>query len=568
MRYLLAAEADKIQEFIFRSSRLREVVGASQLLSRFCRSEDGALALAKHYGGDMVVNDGGSFRVIFDDDDDEKARQKATDFSADLSELYRLSLGGSLSVAKPVRMNGDFRTANDEAGKRLRQAKNHRQGVSAEPHMPYVAFCASCGVSLADTHGWLPHEPIDPDRHGRYLCATCQTKAAERDRKPRAILDDFHAAYCKALSIDRTSDPGWPEDANDIARFDLRQQNYVAYLVADGNGMGRLFGRCDRTQIERFSEGLTPALHSSLAVPAATFHTTVPGQTDMVPLLPLILGGDDLFALIPAPYALDFARRFCLAWEGELRTLIKSAGLEIGEGEGQIPRPTVAAAVVICKSKYPYALAHRRAEELLKEAKRHSKLLAAETGEHLSAVNFEVILGNRLAGGEDAYEERRKVILPTLRPYWVTEGELSSAAAERGVGLPQLLEQRFALNDVPNKRLIEVRKQFERLPADIDSRNRDEQLAAWTVKLEAMLKRSDKKKDVNGQRVIVNPLRDALVALGKSANDGNDAHNWREVKRGDNTPLAHGMLDLLEAWDFAQDLDKAPEAYEPKEEEE
>ena len=37
MGYLLAAEADKIQDLIFRSSRLREVVGASQLLTRFCR---------------------------------------------------------------------------------------------------------------------------------------------------------------------------------------------------------------------------------------------------------------------------------------------------------------------------------------------------------------------------------------------------------------------------------------------------------------------------------------------------------------------------------------------------
>jgi hypothetical protein len=37
-RWLLAAEADQIQDSIFRSSRLREVVGGSQLLTRFCRT--------------------------------------------------------------------------------------------------------------------------------------------------------------------------------------------------------------------------------------------------------------------------------------------------------------------------------------------------------------------------------------------------------------------------------------------------------------------------------------------------------------------------------------------------
>ena len=77
MRYLLAAEADKIQDFIFRSSRLREVVGASQLLARFCEEEGAPLLLEQlAFGGDpnqdIVVNDGGSFRIIFDDADQAK----------------------------------------------------------------------------------------------------------------------------------------------------------------------------------------------------------------------------------------------------------------------------------------------------------------------------------------------------------------------------------------------------------------------------------------------------------------------------------------------------------------
>jgi hypothetical protein len=141
MPYLLAAEADKIQDFIFRSSRLREVVGASQLLTRFCRSIDDTLA--KKHGGQVVVNDGGSFRVIFDD------LAKAHAFGADLAELYRLALGGSLTVAEPVALSGDFRKANEMAGEKLRWAKSRRQGAVAEVHMPYVAFCASCGVALA-----------------------------------------------------------------------------------------------------------------------------------------------------------------------------------------------------------------------------------------------------------------------------------------------------------------------------------------------------------------------------------------------------------------------------------
>lgn len=543
MPYLMAAEADKIQEFIFRSSRLREVVGASQLLTRFCRSVEDTLA--KRYNAQVVVNDGGSFRVIFD------TREDAIAFGADLAELYRLALGGSLTVAEPVTLNGDFREANDRAGKALRWAKSRRQGVMAEPHMPYVAFCASCGVGLANTRGRLKGRRTA--QRSQYLCETCQTKTAERDRKPRALLDEFYEAYCEMLEIEQREEPDWAEDADDIAEFDLRQRNYVAYLVADGNGMGKIFGSCDQGQMKTLSERLTPLLRSSLARAAADFKRTVPGQGDMIPVLPLILGGDDLFALIPAPYALDFARRFCLAWEAQMDELVKRVGLT------GVPRPTVAAAVVICKSKYPYALAHRRADVLLKEAKRHCKLLAAEKGEHLSAVNFEVILGNRLAGLEKEDEQVNGGVKPTLRPYWVTNKGLPASAQERGIELRQLLDQRLALKNVPNKRLAELRRCFEDLPSDMNVRNRHQELEDWTTrKLARILQRlgSSSRTHVEG----------ALQSLGKHKNESR-RHHWREVLGRDGTLLAHGMLDLLEAWDFAQDFDCSPDEYEPQEEE-
>lgn len=554
MRYLLAAEADKIQDFIFRSSRLREVVGASQLLSRFC--EQGVPLLSREYDDysetDILVNDGGSFRIAFAG---PKAREQAVRFGSDLAELYRLSVGGTLSVAEPVELNADFRAANEEAGKALRRAKNHRQGAIAEPHMSYVAFCASCGVALAERHGRLSGEPSSV--RSRYLCQDCQAKARERDRKPPAILDRFFEAYCCAAGIDPGSapDPDWPEDADDVAAFDLRQRNYVAYLIADGNNMGRLFGECDEGQIQALSSGLPHALHESLAEPAAAFRKVVPGKGAMVPVLPLILGGDDLFALIPAPYALDFACRFCLAYEQELGRLVQ--GLD-----PNMSRPTLAAAVVICKSKYPYALAHRRAEDLLADAKRQSKLLAELSGERLSAVNFEIILGNRLAGFDGDDEEWHKAVCTTLRPYWAIEKgtSLSEAAQECGISLYQLLAQRLALKDVPNKRLIELRKHFANLPRDITVIDRHERLETWTKSSGPYFTRSGK--------VLGPKLQEAMGALGQPLEAGIYRHHWRELYRDGEINLAHGMLDLLEAWDFAQDLDNRPEAYEAEESEE
>jgi hypothetical protein len=561
MPYLLAAEADKIQDFVFCSSRLREVVGASQLLNRFCKQGVPVLLKSMHGGDpdrDIKVNDGGSFRIVFHGSGDkDKDKQRARAFGADLAELYRLSLGGSLSVAEPVEMNGGFNEANKRANRALRRAKEYHQGAVAVEHMPYVALCSSCGIALAQKYGHLPNEPGDRQR---YLCRTCQTKALERWEERQGLLQSF---LLKVVgSEDYLDKHALPKDTDTVAGYDLRQRNYVAYLVADGNGMGHVFGECDENQIVKLSNDLTPALQTSLARATGLTNKRLERRSndkgqEIVPVLPLILGGDDLFALIPAPYALDFARRFCMAYEEKLARLVQDIKLDVA-------RPTVSAAVVICKSKYPYTLARRRAEELMREAKRLGRLLATYGEEPLSTVTFEVILGNRLAGQEEEDEERSRAICPSLRPYWAVDENtgLSSRAREFGTGLHELLNQRLLLKDVPNKRLAELRQAFENLPEDITVKNRNERLQDRTRRLQRLLERSDEGDGLKGDR----SRKNALQVLGKALKTGKD-HYWRELCRGNGTLLAHGMLDLLETWDFAQDLEQEPEAYEPEESE-
>lgn len=553
MAYLLAAEADKIQEFVFRSSRLREVVGASEMLNRFC--DEGVEPLLTGHGGDpnhdLPVNDGGSIRAIFNGADAEKRARK---FGADLAELYRLSLGGSLSVAKPVVLNGNFRDANKRASEALRHSKQHRKGTTLDAHGAYIAYCASCGVGLARMHGRLQGEEAGEDR-SRYLCAICLAKADERWQERSARLQEFRSAVVGTKG--ETPEDfhfHWPQDADAVARYDLRGRSYVAYLVADGNSMGQLFGQCDKEQIEKLSQEMPEVVLKSLSYAAGLAFARLDSKVDkkgrrIIPVLPLIRGGDDLFALISAPYALDLARRFCLTFEKKMAGVVQELELPF--------KPRMSAAVVICKRKYPYRLAHERATQLLKEAKRQSKLLAAEHGGHLSAVNFEVILGNRLAGQDD--EGGDAAIRSSLRPYWVVAKDviLSDEAKAHGIDLQQLLDQRRKLKNVPHRRLAMLRHRFAQIPDDIRVQNRHQKLAAWERTMETILARSGKQEK---------PLRQALAALGQSpADNQRDTHHWRELRHKDDDLLAHGLLDLLEAWDFAQDLNHPPEEYEPEE---
>lgn len=559
MRYLLAAEADKIQEFVFRSSRLREVVGASQLLSRFCH--EGIQPLLSQYRGDSVVNDGGGFRIVFSGDDEKEIQKRARQFGTDLSELYRLALGGTLSVGEPVLLNNDFPATNKQAGKNLRRAKEHQVLAVTDVHMPHVAYCASCGVGLSVAHSLLLGEAKDPNENEdkkRYLCSVCQLKAQERWVYQQSMLGEF----LLAVVGDQTGIEGFtpfktPEMA---AVYDPRGRNYVAYLIADGNGMGKIFGECNEEQIKRLSIELPKIVCQSLATATKQLMARLERHYDkedsrreIVPTLPLILGGDDVFVLIPAPYALGFAGCFCLAFEKGMKDILADKifhGLDV-------PPPTMAAAVVICKSKYPYALAHRRGEELLKEAKRMCKQLAADRGEFRSAVNFEVILGNRLTG-QNEEGEQGQAVRPNLKPYWVMveDDPQADTLLRYSIDLNNLLAQRLALKDIPNKRIHELRMAFSEMPNDIGRGEHDERLAAWEDGLNRSFQRSGFKEK----------LWAAMSELGQNPIPNGTSHHWREISHKGIDLLAHGLPDLFEVWDFAQKLDADLSEYESQEE--
>ncbi len=559
-RYLLAAEADKIQDLLFRSSRLREVVGGSQLLTRFCSEvPEQQLGMPKN---DIIISDGGSFRVVFD------TKEDANTFGERLAEMYRLTTGGTLTLAKPVPVNGDFGKASEKAHEALRRAKRwpidwqSRQAVWQTPaHMPYIAFCASCGVGLA-----VSHLSIHPEEDAQYVCQSCLTKGIEgRSRRSpktpaRERMGEFLAKFYQIVAAQRglsLEQLHWPGETvnprigkvdplEDVAEYDPR--HYVAYVVADGNNMGQVFNACHtKDELKDLSKGLTDAIHKALAAPTGLLMDQprpkiFSDKENLVPVYPLILGGDDVFVLLPAPWALDFAWRFAEAYEEEMK--------KVTQGLKDVAVPTISVAVVICKSKHPYALAHETGERLLNQAKQMSKRWALENnGQPASTVNFEVVLGGRLTEREQPAKER---IYATLRPYWADD-----QSNKWGLSIQELINQRYKLRDVPRKRLVELRDLYD--PTNLPSSLSGEDIKPWIDGLEWVLQRMERyeKKD-QPDNTPGGKMREALTALG-----GEEKGYWRRISRlAEDSWYGHGLPDLLRAWDFALDLSKGRDEYE------
>ena len=551
-RWILAAEADKIQDLVFRSTHLREVVGGSQMLNRFGEDVTSELK-AEVVGGkaipvsddpDILVADGGSFSVVF------ATQAQAEEFGRRLAQAYRQWFNATLTVAPAFRWADapeGFKTANDTSRALLNRAKRAGRRPLAVEHGPYGAVCASCGISLARMHHSL-HEGDRPN----YLCSVCRSKAVEDTEKGRnrqfieAVVGEA-AAKVKDYYLLRDTDQaaqGWDP------------RNYVAYLLADGNSMGKLFGACaSPAQIKALSRQLPEALIKSLAVPtqrlvderAQEYPIPDHRQTE-IPVLPLILGGDDVFVRLPAPYALDFARRFCRAYEAEMDKVLRDIGLT------GAPHPSIGVAVVVCKATYPHTLAHHHGDHLLKAAKGLAKRAVSLAGadgqaQVRSIINFDVILGSALAQKDAASKAPYR---NTLRPYWAGR---YAPGADAGLPIDRLIEQRKALAGFPARRLAQFRVLYaqEGLPREDD----DKALQRWQVGLEQTLGRIARSPDQS--RVITT----ALTVLGDK-----EPTYWRFVNRRtyDASYSAQGLPDLLEMWDYCLDLETSRQQYEPTEE--
>lgn len=545
--YLLAAEADQIQDFVFRASRLREVAGGSQLLSRFCK--EGAVELLKKHGGnpaqDIIINDGGAFRILFSD------QQKAKDFGRDLAELYRRVAGGNLTVADPVAYSGDFQAASEQVHENLRDAKSQGDVPAAAVHLPYLAFCASCGIAPAIDH--RHRFPMDPTDRPNYVCAECRRKAAE----PHVQRDSFIGAFRKAvrghlprqLRRHPLRSPEKGDWADAISQLDSRR--YLAYLLADGNGMGALFSACDSPEkMHALSIALTEILRYSLAAPSAQLieHQDIVRRKAFLPILPLILSGDDVFALLPAPWAIDFAARFCLEYEQRMKQKLQELSLLEG---GKVP--TVAAAVVICKANYPHRLAHRIGKNLLHEAKQLARGLEthpdATKRAQVSVLNFTLITGNEVGNPERPESARYH---PTGRPYFARE-DLDDRVKPVGIPIRRLLKHRLSLSkaELPGKRRAEFERLYDRAIKD-DNQLKDE----WKPAFDVLLKRIERMK-----KSLRQACEEALSELGEASQK--DIGYWRFFER----PLGqgfhgHGLPDLLTIWNYAYDLEKDLSEYE------
>lgn len=420
-RHLVVLEAGSKQAYVFATNKRREAVGASQLIHQVGVDWLDE-AIEGQPGTTIVVRTSGTATLLVDD------RAVAREIVASVTHRaleHATGLDVYGYVSGPVELTDvqTFREAQAEAFRGLAEVRARRPGPALRGlQLPLIAKCRTSNLPAAGIGG--------PERLARSQESLDKLDAA-RDGY-RRMAEDLKV---EIRDIERAADQ--LEEPDEL----------VAVIHADGNGLGAIFADFDSgasdvathleclqafsTAVERCTkDALRTAVRSvivrdnrqrsdrtSNAIEDARKKSKDKGRA---PVLPLIVGGDDITVVCLGSDGIDLTLAYLQAFEeatakdGTIRSV---AGRMLGH-----EHLTASAGVALTKPHHPFFAAYELAEQLCGSAKR---LLRDHDLVHRSSLDFHVVFDSsnaELDVHRDLPDGKRAVSRPAVVPSSIAGG--------------------------------------------------------------------------------------------------------------------------------------------------
>ncbi|MBF0630900.1 MAG: hypothetical protein HQL89_07905 [Magnetococcales bacterium] len=430
-RYAYAFAASGIRAFLVAGGKLRDTVGASEMVESLATDLLDAVLNSLNYEEPQLQfsrRGGGAFTVV----------------SSDRIQLERLRDLWSLTV-RQVLPGLAFQQGLGEGDDEYQAIANamkraERDPNSVQPHIPQAGPLTERNprtgwpaTTLKKYHDG--HEFLDPatkaKRHPHFSGGTRLYHRVTPQRGNGGnpwiwpvllYADEAHEADVAG----RRTNPILPYKG---------ENHYVAAIHADGNGMGGILAELARNGrnapgeypglMNNFSEAVSRAVEDAAREAVAVL--TPEAVDDVLPGRPILLGGDDFSMIVRADLALEFTRVFLQAFEtqsGEaLRCLAgKHPAIQFPQ------RLTACAGIAFFKARQPFGLAFELADSLCKYAKKRVRKLpvSKENNRVPSAVAFHRIGSSVFHDYENILSSEMTVaddppMRLTLQPYGVGE---------------------------------------------------------------------------------------------------------------------------------------------------
>lgn len=371
-RFFLDVAAVRIQQWLTRTPELRGYRGASALLTTATARktwEDGG-----HLPRGVIWNDGagdvdGVVQLVVEDPTlthdealailSDAAKQVAGKLRADLPRCPLSGvIGAGASYVDAYAAMEDRRAAGDLV---VDYPASPPQVILSKP-------CDTCRTAPASSElsSVTGDHPAERDKP-KQVCADCLARyPAAGGTKGSWALRAPHAEQVlkRALSDRGVKVVDFQDDFTKLALSGAGDTStvptHLALIYADGNRVGDFMSAAAKAGADK-SE-IVPALDLATrgALADAVVKIMSPGKA-RPPMLPHIVGGDDVAATVPAAHAWAFTIEL-------LGTFSRGLG-ELSKGWGEVPIPTMSAGLVFFHRSTPFADVVDDAKRLLRDAK-------------------------------------------------------------------------------------------------------------------------------------------------------------------------------------------------------
>lgn len=269
--------------------------------------------------------------------------------------------------------------------------------------LPVIDECATSGLPAS----YLDTKTID----GKPGSAVSKNKRRYGDIG-RKRIENLLKQYDKNFNFVRSIRALNEEDFEDDFQQETNSNklDWLAVIHADGNGLGEIFlnfhkyiksqdDRVYANALREFSIALDICTEKAFIEALTAFTKNSKG---LIPIVPLILGGDDLSVVCDGRSALEFTQIFLSNFETETQkpqsvqnreiTVIK----EVAKSAFGVERLSACAGIVIVKPHFPFSIAYELSEALMKSAKKVKEIVKDKPGDEgkpypCSALDFHVL---------------------------------------------------------------------------------------------------------------------------------------------------------------------------------
>lgn len=455
--FLVLIETSGNQNYIFSTNRLRENIGASELtyqagtfwvikavalqnqevlfpnwrnseeLRKMLRDENPALEDSNR-NAEIIVAASGKALVLTKEKETAKAIISHVTKTA-LVEAPGLDVSGVYEEIKDWHKDNSLADAIKAVHKTFEKVRSRRPSPENRfLRLPIVASCAVSGLPASEID-YLGKEPKLISKVSAVKC----DKAEDAQKRLTNLDQRLEKQIDRLLRDEKTTE---------------EKRSWLAVVHADGNGLGQIFinfedyigkDKSNRNYINNYRK-FSLALDECTEAAFKKALDVLPEESssrnnNVAPIVPLIIGGDDLTVVCDGHYALEFTRIFLE--EFEKQTSDHNGIKKVAEIAFSVGRLSACAGIAIVKRHFPFSVAYELAEKLIKSAK-YVKQKVTKKGDKntpfpCSAIDFHILYDT---GGVDLSDIRGKLEPQKYtklynRPYVVTIPERDKIEAKK-----------------------------------------------------------------------------------------------------------------------------------------